>query len=293
MNYYGYPQRPTAPLQWQIPNHYGYPQGNADRRVAGYISRIDMVNFPTFGSKKCTIKISPAGEKAAVINGTPEQTQLILLAIQATLGAPIDQLFHQNRRLVDCLPRNPKQAAVINIHFWNEGPKAFEAARFGHRIIVQSLLHVTNTGIDKELNIGTHDFRVAERGEARLSRILEHYRIRIDYPLSWVAATSMHSVLEAKPKELYSLFARIRDATLRTSEMKSLMMQRDAKYTELLNIQNKEKERRVRQSNWKKLQFFLACYNQEKRECDSKRKVSCDQSSLPCLKLQSFPLIKN
>ena len=256
--------------------------------AAGYIQRVDMLNFPTPGSPTKTILLSPERQKVAVVNGRHDEARIILLAIRAAFGVPIWKLSHQGRNLVECLQSPYK--AVIRITIWNEGPKAFEPQLYGSQIVVERQVSCIGTAIScNDLRIAKkadNVYTVVAKDAESLDRMLRHFKIHLQHPLFRIDQNSWNYISQASSssRQLYKIFLRCTCVSEGTGEeedegrriprtLKSLLNARAAKEAELKKLQAIVQQQ-DRQRFEHKMCYHLATYREQTEEAKSKRKVS-------------------
>lgn len=174
--------------------------GEDDSERAGYIKKIDMVNFMCHDN--LTIEFGPRMNFIIGKNGSGKST--ILTALTTCLGGKASSTNRGSS--VKSLIKEGKSRALIKVTIANKGSNSYDHSRFGDVIQVERKLDAETSGSYKILNSGG---KVVSTSKEELRKILSIFSIFVDNPFAILTQDTARSFLtESNAESKYQHFKR-------------------------------------------------------------------------------------
>ncbi|PWN36844.1 P-loop containing nucleoside triphosphate hydrolase protein [Meira miltonrushii] len=170
----------------------------AERKTAGIIERVKMVNFMCH--ENLTVDLGPRLNLIIGHNGSGKSA--VLTAIVIALGANATSTSRANS--LKSFIKEGKSQAVIEITITNKGVDAFQGDVFGEAIIVERIIKAEG-GVTWKLKNDNGKTVSIKREE--VDKMCEHFCIQVDNPLHVLNQDTARKFLtSAGPKQLYEFF---------------------------------------------------------------------------------------
>jgi chromosome segregation ATPase len=226
--------------------------GEDDAERAGYIKKIDMVNFMCHDN--LTIEFGPRMNFITGKNGSGKST--ILTALTTCLGGKASSTNRGSS--VKSLIKEGKSRALIRVTIANKGSNSYDHNRFGDIIQVERRLDAEASGSYKIMNSGG---KVVSSSKEELRKILSIFSIFVDNPFAILTQDTARSFLtESNAESKYQHFKRAmtmdKIENYKEGLSESLLQQKQklASQKEIVNeIKAKAKDVEAKFQNFKKL----------------------------------------
>ncbi|KAA8913808.1 hypothetical protein TRICI_003116 [Trichomonascus ciferrii] len=171
-----------------------------DAERAGYIKRIDMVNFMCHDN--LTIEFGPRMNFITGKNGSGKST--VLTALTTCLGGKASSTNRGSS--VKSLIKEGKSRALIRATIANKGAMAYDHNRFGDVIQIERRLDADSSGSYKIMNSSG---KVVSSSKEELRKILSIFSIFVDNPFAILTQDTARSFLtESNAESKYQHFKR-------------------------------------------------------------------------------------